>query len=241
MRHRQLGVGHRCVGHDRRDLDQRLDRAQRLGQGEDRRRAGHSSRLRLRPPVSWKREHGPRLAHLALDQLPLGVVRQAGVVNGADLGPMGQPLGDDRGVGAGAIHPHGQRAQAAQDEPAVEWARHRAGRVLVEVELLGHLGRSGGDQPAHGVGVAAQVLRGRMEHHVRPELERSLEVGRGERVVHDRERARGGGQACDLADVHHLEERVGGALDPDHLRCRRSWRRPARRGRAGRRRPPATP
>ncbi len=68
---------------------------------------------------------------------------------------------------------------------------------------------------AHAVRVPVEELRGRVDHDVRPQLERALEEGAHERVVHDEQRAapvRGLGQGRDVADLH---ERVGGGLDPE--------------------------
>jgi hypothetical protein len=63
--------------------------------------------------------------------------------------------------------------------------------------------------------MTADVLRRRVEHDVGAELERPLEVGRGERVVDDDDRAdlvrRVGGRA-DVDDVQH---RVRRRLEPD--------------------------
>jgi hypothetical protein len=47
----------------------------------------------------------------------------------------------------------------------------------------------------------AEVLRGRVEDDVRPEVERRLEVGRRERVVDHEEGARGTCRRCDRCDV----------------------------------------
>ena len=43
-RHLQRRVGHRTVGHDGRDLDERLNAAEGLGQGEDARALGEAAR-----------------------------------------------------------------------------------------------------------------------------------------------------------------------------------------------------
>ena len=87
------------------------------------------------------------------------------------------------------LHPHRERLEPAQHEVAVERARHRADRVLEEPDPLGELGIVRGREPADDVGVAAEVLRGRVHHDVGAELERALQVRRGERVVDDDARA----------------------------------------------------
>ena len=116
------------------------------------------------------------------------------------------------------LHPDVQRLQAAQDEEAVERARHAAHRVLQELEPLEEDVIARHHRAAHHVGVAVQVLGGGVGHDVDPVLERALKEGAREGIVDHRPRAvrpghlRGGGQ------VHDLEHGVGRALDPDELR-----------------------
>ena len=74
----------------------------------------------------------------------------------------------------------------------------------------------GGDDAAHDVTVAAQVLGRAVQHEGRAVFGRSLQHGRGEGVV-DEERhvTRGVG---DRAQVDELERRVRGSLDDDQTR-----------------------
>ena len=73
-------------------------------------------------------------------------------------------------------------------------------------------------KPPIDVGVSAEVLRRRVEHHVGAERERLLEVRRREGVVDDDQRAdrvRRFGRGGDVDDV---ERRVRRRLEPDELR-----------------------
>ena len=76
------------------------------------------------PPRMHEAEHRAGQAHLARHELGGGVRREPGIVHSLDLGPLLEPEGQVEGVGAGAVHPHGQRPEAAHDEEAVEWTRH---------------------------------------------------------------------------------------------------------------------
>ena len=87
------------------------------------------------------------------------------------------------------LHAHRERLEPAEHQVAVERARHRADRVLQEPDALGDLGVVGGREPADDVGVAAEVLRGRVHDDVGAELERPLQERRRERVVDDDARA----------------------------------------------------
>ena len=76
------------------------------------------------------------------------------------------------------------------------------------------------DEPADDVGVAAEVLRRRVEDDVGPELERPLEVRRGEGVVDDDEHARASGRAAEARlDVDDVQQRVRRGLEPDDARA----------------------
>ncbi len=81
-------------------------------------------------------------------------------------------------------HPQMQRPNATVDEETVERSGHRADRVLDETEPLIPVSESRDDHAADDVGVAAQVLGGRMHHEVGAELERPL-VDRGRKGVVD--------------------------------------------------------
>ena len=68
------------------------------------------------------------------------------------------------------------------------------------------------------VRVTIHILRQAVHHDVRPQLQRSLEVGGQECVVHHQEDVwMLLCDGCHCLDIHHLESRVGGCLDPDHL------------------------
>ena len=113
------------------------------------------------------------------------------------------------------LHAEGERLQPAQDEPAVERAGDGAERLLEEDEALGDRRVVRRREATDEVGVAAEVLRQRVDDDVGAERERLLEVRRGERVVDDDEgadlvRGRRGG-----ADVDDVQRWIRRRLDPD--------------------------
>ena len=81
-----------------------------------------------------------------------------------------------------------ERAQAAEDQEAVERAGYAAHRVLQEAEPLGDRGVARHGDSEDGVAVPGEVLRGRVEGDVGAQVERPLEGRRGERVVDDEQR-----------------------------------------------------
>src|SRR3546814_18175193 len=74
-----------------------------------------------------------------------------------------------------AFHAQRQSLQAAQGEEAVEGTLNGADGVLQKGKLIGQSGVVADHQDAADhVGVAVEVLRGRMHDHVEAELQRPL-------------------------------------------------------------------
>ena len=201
------------VRHGDGHLDEALDAAQALGQRPDLRpRDELVGLLRARGEEG---DHAAEVPHLARGDLVAWVAGEAGV---EDLlhGRVLRQEGRDRArVLAVAVHADCQRPHPAEHEPAVERARDGAEGLLQELQALGHGRVVGRGEAADHVGVAAQVLRRRVDDDVGPELERELEVGRGERVVDDDQGAGGVRRLGRLADVDDVEERVRRRLEPD--------------------------
>jgi hypothetical protein len=139
---------------------------------------------RIHAAVDAEGDHPAVAAHLLAGQRVAGVVDQAWVGDASHLRMVGQELRDPHRVVVVPIHPHAEGLQAAQGEPGVERAGDGADGVLEERELLCG-GRIGADRAPDHVGVSADVLGRRVDHEVGAELERLLEVGRGEGVVGD--------------------------------------------------------
>ena len=182
-------------------LDQALDAAERLGEQEELRPRDERDRLLL--GLGEERDHAAEVAHLARAR------------------PRGR--GGRRGRGRARARPPGGRrgtpaiARAfsqcwrmrsasvfmpAQDEPAVERARARRRATSAGSAAAPRASSSFvRDEAADHVGVAAEVLRRRVDDDVGAELERLLEVRRREGVVDDEQRAGrvrrlGGARGC---------------------------------------------
>src|SRR2546425_633556 len=106
---------------------------------------------------------------------------------GRRLRPLGVPLrgGPAGPTGGGGVGGEGEGLDAAEEEEAILGAGDGAGGVLDELELLVEGGVAGDKGAADHVAVAADVLGGGVEDDVGAELERALEDGRGEGVVHE--------------------------------------------------------
>ena len=131
-----------------------------------------------------------------------------------------QPFRDAAGVGVVLAHAQCQRLGAAQREPAVERTRHGARRILNEAKPLGDVVPGRHQHAADHVGVAVEVLGGRVQDDVGAELQGLLEEGGGEGVVDGEQRfgfARDLAGRCEIAQSHH---RVGRCLRVDQLGIR---------------------
>ena len=137
LERRALG---RRVRHPRRMLDQRLDRAERLGEREQprprRRRRARRPRRRQRGTTPCRRSrasggarHRGRGGRRARDRAR-GRPRRARAASRTIA----------LRVRAVPVHAHRERLHPAQHEVAVERRRHRAHRVLQEPHLVGELG-----------------------------------------------------------------------------------------------------
>ena len=131
----------------------------------------------------------PRIC-LAATSWP-GCVGQARVEHlGDTVGCAVQELDHPLGVVAVPVHPDAERLEAAQHQPGVERARpprpSRSGgrRAPRPSSRVAHDQRAADD-----VGVPAEVLGRRVHDDVGAERERLLQVGRGEGVVDDEQRA----------------------------------------------------
>src|SRR5205823_13593279 len=122
-------------------------------------------------------DHPAEVMHLPRGNRVARVSRQARVEHLLDARMPFEEARDRVRVMAVLPHPDGQRLDTAQDEPAVEWTGDRAERLLQEREPLSDRRIVRGREAADDVGMAAEVLRRRVDDDVRSQLERALEKG----------------------------------------------------------------
>lgn len=120
-------------------------------------------------------------------------------------------------IGAVLVDPQRQRHHAAQHQIAVQRAGHSPGGGLGVADPFCQLGFGRGRKAAHHIGVAADVFGGGMRDHIGAQLQRVLQIGRGEGVVHHADAAVAVGNLGDGGDVDHAQQRVGGRLHPHQL------------------------
>ena len=207
------------MGHPGRVLDQALDGAERLGEGEEPRPPAHLQGGGL--PASQGEAHDPSVPpHLTLGHLVTGVPGQRGVQHGAHRLVGAQQVHDRQGTRAMALHPERQRLETALDQVAIQRPGHGPDGVLQKRQPRGEAAVVGRGKAAHHVRVPAQVLGRRMDDDVGAEAKRLLQPRRGEGVV-DHEQGTGSmGRLGDRRDVDDAEQRIGRCLDPDHPRGR---------------------
>ena len=159
--------------HDRGVVEQALDAPEALGEGEDAR--GRREAPRRLDSVELERDHAAEAPHLPPRGLVAGVPGQPGTDDALHARVRGEPRGDRARVVAVALHPDGERLDAAEHEPAVERPGHGP-HVLEEAKRLGGVVVRR-DAPADHVAVAAEVLRRAVDDEVGAELERRWRYG----------------------------------------------------------------
>lgn len=207
--------------HRRGDLDQRFHAAERLRQREQF-RGLHQPDRRLVSALDEERDHPAAVFHLTSGELILRMAFVVRVIHLLHFRMRRQEVRDCRRVFRVTFHPQGERLDPAQDEERVHRSQYGADRVLQEVESLGQFLVLDDDRAADHVRVTAEVFRHRVDDDVRAQFERTLEVGRGEGVVHRQQRTVRV-RVDDLrhgADVGDAHQRVGRRLEPDQPRGR---------------------
>ena len=91
---------------------------------------------------------------------------EAGVAHLADGGVLRQAAHQLLGVGLRALEPHVQRPQAAQRQPGLEGAGHRADQVAALLEHVEELRVAGDEGAEQHVAVPGEELRRRVHHDV---------------------------------------------------------------------------
>lgn len=100
---------------------------------------------------------------------------QARIQHGVDGGVSGKELRHRGRVLAVPLHPQHQRLEAPQREVGVERTGDRPGAVLQEREGGVELLVVGDQRATDHIGVAADVLRGGVQHHVSAQRQRLLQ------------------------------------------------------------------
>ncbi|MNP15170.1 hypothetical protein D3C76_1075160 [compost metagenome] len=129
-----------------------------------------------------------------------------------------QVLGDGLGIAAMTLHAQVQGLHTAHQQGGILGRHYRAGHVLEAFkpnpahQCLAPDHQAGGD-----IAMAAQVLGRRMHHQVRPQFQRSLQVGRAVGVIDHHGDSVLVRKRCHGSDIGHLHVRVGRCFEVDHL------------------------
>jgi len=172
----------------------------RLADGGDR---------RLPAPSHVEGHHSAEAGHLPRGDGVAGVGRQARVVHARHSRMPVERARDGERVRAVGGHAHREGAQSAQDEPRVERREDSSENVADVGRFLERLVPAAEDEDSSlHVAVPAEVLRHGMQRNVGAEVERPLQGGRRERVVHDGARPASASGFRDRRDVRDPQERI---------------------------------
>ena len=205
------------MGHDGRVLDQALHAAERFGQGKQVAAFQHAARF-FESTLHLDADDAAEALHLAARQGVLRVALEAGVDHALDARVLLEPARQFQRVVAVRAHAQVQGLESAQGEKTVERPGDGADRVLQECHRFGQIRCAGHDDAADHVGMAVEVLGGRVQHQVRAVLQRALQHGRAEGVVHHQDQPVLARERGHLGQIHQPQHGVGGRLCPDHAR-----------------------
>src|SRR5262249_23922048 len=110
----------RAMCHRSRVAAERLNATKTFGELEDAQMAHEDIHIRA-CPLEREGDHPAEAAHLLFRQRVIGMVRQTRIVDLAHEWVAVQMLSDGLCVFAVLAHAYGERLDAAQDQPAIEW------------------------------------------------------------------------------------------------------------------------
>ena len=147
-----------------------------------------------------KRDERAGTIHLAAEQARRVLPGEPGIVHALDGRMRGQALREIAGGRLLGANPDRHRADAAVQQVRLERTEQPAGESA-NLPQAGHPLAVRGDDPAHRVAVAADVLRRAVQHERRAVLDRSLQDGSRKRVVDEHRHI--AGLVDDPSDVDH--------------------------------------
>ena len=170
---------------------------------------------------------------LPLRQRVLGMRGQPGVIDALDYRLLLEPLRELQRRRRLRFDAHPQRLQPPQYHPRVERAHRRPGGAEKAEHALVDRSALAQHRAAQHPALPVEKLGRRMDHDIRAEIERALQDGRAEDVVHREQRPRLLRDFRDRRDVVDLHRRVRRGFQEQELRIGLHRFLPCRRARAG--------
>jgi hypothetical protein len=202
----------------------------------------HEAARAVDPAAHHEREHAAAVAHLPPREVVLRVAREERVAHPLHPRVPLERAGHAQRVRRVPLHPQRERLEALGQQPRVEGGDRRA-RVAREVAHVGDERPRPHHRAAERAPLPVDELGGGVHHEVGAEVERPLQRGRAEAVVHREHHPARAAERAQRREVDHLEPGVRRRLDEDELRRRAERGGPRLQSRGGvhvgRRDPPA--
>ena len=189
--------------HTTRQLGKRLHRTQRHSKTEQVQVVEHVSRINARHDLEAQHATGP--LETFGSQTLVACAGQTRVMHRLNQRMHQQVAGDGIGILLLTIHAKGQRLNAAAHRVALSRSQHTTQTVLREVHAARQILTGNDHQTGVHIRMTGQILGGGVNHHIRTQRKRLLQVRGHERVVHNRKRPETVGHRGDGAHVVHLE------------------------------------
>jgi hypothetical protein len=126
----------------------------------------------------------------------------------------GEEVGDSLCVLARALHAQVEGFDAPENQETILRTRDSATGILNEVESLRQFRILYNQTSVYYIRVAAYIFGGRVQHDIRAEIERVLQVRRGECIVNAHHDAVFFGDFTYCGDVHNIEHGIGWGFHP---------------------------
>lgn len=204
------------VGHAAGNLNQTLDTAETLGEGEDLCNLAEALSGSM-ATLNAEREHttAEGVAVLLLGDMSVRVRVKAGVVDSDDQRRCLKSSGNSVGVAASLTSSQVQGLETAVSEPGVESGGDSTNGVLEEAQAGLELVAVEGSNTHNYITVAIDVLGDTVDDDIGTEVERVLDVGGEESVVDNDEDTMLVGLSNDGSDIDEAQCRVARSLNPD--------------------------
>ena len=194
------------------------------------RTAAHTASAATAPPATSNDSIAPNPSICAAARWCPGSSGSPGIAHPRHGRVRQQPPGQFARRFLRAGQPDRQGSQPAQRQVRLEGTRDRTRQLLPASHPGQQIGIGGDHQSQQQVRVAADELGRAVHHQVGAELQRPLQQGSGEGVVHDDQRAAFAAEPAQRGQVGDVHQRIGRRLQPQQVRGPRGLLRRRRVG-----------
>ena len=129
-----------------------------------------------------------------------------------------QKTGNSKGIRFVLTHTYRQSLYTPQGKPYILRTGNGTNRILEKPKLLVNRRIIQQHRPAYHIRVPRNILGSTLHHNIRPQLQRTLKIGRGKGIIHRQQHTACPGNGGHCLYIHNCKQRIGGRFQPDQLR-----------------------